>query len=531
MSTTMLLGLDGATFSILDPLMAEGAMPFLSEFVSRGVRAELLSTALPLTAQAWPALMTGRTPGNHGVFDFVRVDSGVEHPTYRLATSTDLRCETIWSVAGRQGRRVLCLNFPLMFPPQPLNGCMVPGFVPWRHLRRAVHPPELYEQLQALPGFDPKELALDYDLEKRAIQRLPDEEYEEWIRLHIRRERQWFEVASSLMRREPFDLVAVLFDGVDKLQHACWRFLDPDLLPEATSAWEGTVRALCLDYFRALDRHLGELVARAGHGVRVFMASDHGFGPTDQIFYANVWLAHRGYLAWRDGVPVDTAGMLHAEGHRSTTVLFDWPKTTAYALTPSSNGIFIKVARHPGDPGVLPEEYPAFRARLAESLLAFADPRTHQPVVQQVLTREEAFPGTRMRSAPDLTLVLRDQGFISVVRGDEPVKPRPRVEGTHRPQGIFLAAGPGIRRSAPVPPLSIVDVAPALLYSLGLAIPEDLEGRLPAEIFEPAMGEAMPSRVGAPTLASGDAAIERDAARLEGEAQVFERLRALGYLE
>ncbi|MDQ4072577.1 MAG: alkaline phosphatase family protein [Actinomycetota bacterium] len=531
MSRTVLIGLDGATFSILDPLMQEGVMPFMSEFTSRGVRGDLLSTPLPLTAQAWPALFTGRSPGNHGVFDFVRVERARERPTYTLSTSTDLRCETIWSIASRQDRTVLSLNFPLMFPPQPLNGYMVAGFVPWRHLRRAVYPRDLYERLQALPGFDPKELALDYDLEKRAIQSLPEDEYEDWIRLHIRREERWFEIARSLLTEDPCDLTAILFDGMDKLQHVCWRLLDPALLPEEPSPWERKMRDLCLDYFRRLDSLLAELVALAGRDARVFMASDHGFGPTDQIFYANEWLERNGYLAWSEGVPVDREGMLHAEGHRSTVVLFDWDRTAAYALTPSSNGIFIDVTEDPARPGVPPDEYVAFRSRLSESLLGLTDPATGQPVVKRVMTREEAFPGAHMHRAPDLTLALRDHGFISVVRAEQPVRRRPWIDGTHRPEGVFIAGGEGIQAGLSLPPLSIMDVAPALLYSLDLPIPEDLEGRLASEIFEPSFIEATPPRPGEPTLSLDGGPVEQPEISAEEEAQLVEQLRVLGYLE
>ncbi len=540
MTDTLLIGLDGATFSILDPLMQDGVMPFLAEFVARGVRAELLSTPLPRTAQAWPALATGRSPGNHGVFDFVRVERGTERPTYTLATSADLAAETIWSIASRHGRTVAALNFPLMFPPPPVNGLVIPGFVPWRHLRRAVHPPDLYERLQAVPGFDPQELALDYDLEKRAIQRLPEDEYEDWIRLHIRREQQWFELARWTLSHDHCDLTAVLLDGVDKLQHVCWRFLDPSLAPTTPSAWERMVRARCLEYFGRLDGFLAELVALAGPDARVLFASDHGFGPTHEIFYANVWLERHGYLTWREGVPVDRDGMLHAEGHRSTVVLFDWSRTSACALTPSSNGIFIQVASEPGQPGVPPEEYEGFRHRLVESLLAFTDPETGDHVVRRVLTREQAFPGTCMGRAPDLTLELRDHGFISVLRGEQPLRQRPAILGTHRPAGIFLAGGAGIRSGLQLPPLSIVDVAPTVLHSLGLPRPEDLEGRLVSEIFDPSFLGAVPTRFGAPTPLGGPAdhghrggpaAADYGELTPEEESQVLERLQALGYLE
>ena len=106
MSRTVLIGLDGATFSILDRLMAEGLMPSLQAFVETGVRADLLSTPNPFTPPAWTTLATGRGPGHHGIFDFVRIAGDGHRPQYIIATSQDVRCETIWSMANRQGRRV-----------------------------------------------------------------------------------------------------------------------------------------------------------------------------------------------------------------------------------------------------------------------------------------------------------------------------------------------------------------------------------------------------------------------------------------
>lgn len=114
------------------------------------------------------------------------------------------------------------------------------------------------------------------------------------------------------------------------------------------------------------------------------------------------------------------------------------------------------------------------------------------------MTREEAFPGAHMHRAPDLTLALRDHGFISVVRAEQPVRRRPWIDGTHRPEGVFIAGGEGIQAGLSLPPLSIMDVAPALLYSLDLPIPEDLEGRLASEIFEPSFIEATPPALVSP---------------------------------
>ena len=50
---TLLIGLDGATFSVLDPLMDLGVMPFLKSFFAEGARAGLRTIVPPLTPPAW----------------------------------------------------------------------------------------------------------------------------------------------------------------------------------------------------------------------------------------------------------------------------------------------------------------------------------------------------------------------------------------------------------------------------------------------------------------------------------------------
>src|SRR5438105_950816 len=159
MTKTLLLGLDGATFTILDPFMERGVMPFLRDFVARGVRASLRTVMPPLTPPAWTSLMTGKRPGQHGVFDFFQKESP-ESEYLRLSSSQDIHSPTIWSLASDGGQRVIALNFPLMFPPPTVDGCVVPGgWMPWRQLRLGCHPPGLFDRLKALPTFNARELA------------------------------------------------------------------------------------------------------------------------------------------------------------------------------------------------------------------------------------------------------------------------------------------------------------------------------------------------------------------------------------
>jgi predicted AlkP superfamily phosphohydrolase/phosphomutase len=529
----LLIGLDGGTFATLDPLMDQGIMPFLKGFVAAGVRATLRSVIPPLTPPGWTSLITGRTPGNHGVMDFFRFESPDTH-YLRLVDSRDVKCETLWSIVGRQGLRATVLNFPLMTPPRPLAGNAVPGWAPWRHLPRLCFPRDLYERIKTVPGFNVQELAMDLKLEGKAIEGSAKEEYEDWILFHIRRERQWFEILRYLMQEDPCDLTAVLFDGVDKLQHLLWRFIDPASMAVHPSPWEHNIRELCLSYFRQLDELLAQTVAMAGPSAWVFLASDHGFGPSTEVFYLNTWLHQQGYLAWGADAAEDTseAGRLGVGRISQTPSMIDWSRTTAYGLTPSSNGVHIDVAGRRGRSGIDPQEYETLRSRLQDQLYHITDAVTGERVISEVWTRETAFPGAQVGRAPDLTLSLRDGGFVSILKSDVVLKPRPEVVGTHRPEGIFVAKGPGSRSGLALRDLSITDVAPTLLYALGLPVPRDLEGHVAEPIFAPAMLQQRPVRAGEPTVVpEAFPPWPPHQEDQEGEAQVLERLRNLGYVE
>ena len=545
---TLLIGLDGATFTVLDRLVAEGTMPYLGSLMASGCSAPLHTVVPPLTPPAWTSLVTGVSPGRHGIFDFVRVTRVTERERqpvavgapasesrpgpelqYRMATSTDVMAQTMWSLASEAGRRVVTLNFPVGIPPEQVNGIVIPGFAPWRHLRRVVWPPSFYDELRELPGFRPDELVFDIEQERRAIQELGQEEYADWIGFHVRREERWLEVIGHVLGREHVDLAAILFDGVDKLQHICWRFIDTDPA-ESRPAWEQRVVDQCRGYFRRLDDVLAQTVDAAGPDARVFIASDHGFGPTDQLFYVNAWLERQGLLHWAPGVGRDDDLRVGLdEITRSSAALFDWSRTLVAALTSGSNGLYVKVARTPGEGGVAPEEYDAFCERLRRELVEVRGP-DGELVVAEVLRREEAFDGPQMHRAPDLTLRLRDNGFVSVLNAVAPVLPRRERQGTHHPHGIFVAAGPGVIPAGRIDPLSILDVAPAVLHSLGLPVPCDLEGRFPEELYDPDLLATAPPELGPPTRARVESNAG-EAARTAGEAQVVDRLKALGYLE
>lgn len=531
---TLLIGLDGASFSILDPFMENGQMPFLKQFVSDGTRATLRSTVPALTPPAWTSLTTGRSPGAHGIFDFFRRE-GVQSHHIRFLTSQDVGSETIWSIVNRDSKRATVLNFPLTFPAPHIDGYVVAGgWMPWRQLRLGCYPSDLYDQLKQLPGFSPRELAMDMSHEEKALEGCQQDEYEDWIRLHIRREEQWVSVARYLMEHDPTDLTAILFDGVDKLQHLCWRFIDPTYAATISAPWELRVRDQCYEYFQRLDTLIEQLVGLAGSDATTIIASDHGFGPQVRTFFINSWLEQHGYLRWADGAgPQATEGQVTGMGQLARhAFLLDWDHTFAYAPMPSGNGVHIvrRDADHPN--GVADDAFEAFRDTLIAELRAVRDPDTGESVVDEVWKQEDIFVGPYIDLAPDLTLELHDGGLISIMASDAVIKPRTLPTGSHRPEGVLIANGPGMRRNEGLAELSILDVAPLLLYSLGTPVPDDLEGQRYTDVIEPAF--LATHRVG--RAATGAATEELSAPfetvwSEEDEALVLRRLQALGYVE
>jgi predicted AlkP superfamily phosphohydrolase/phosphomutase len=525
---TLFIGLDGATFTVLDALTSGGngrgpVMPFVARMYREGARSVLHSTPNPLTPPAWMSLMTGKNPGKHGVFDFIRVEDRGDDVFFTLYDFRDCQTETIWSIASRQGRSVGVLNFPITAPPpRDINGFIVPGFVPWRHLRRNTFPEDLFDLIKTVPGLDFKELAWDFDREKKATEDLSGEERERWVRYHLPREKQWSMIAKFLMKEKSPDVMAVMFDGVDKLQHQAWPFIDPKAGYDAGDAYHRRMRQLCLDYFHQLDGYIEGLVEAAGPGTRVFVASDHGFTASTEVVRINAYLAEKGYLRWKE-LP-DTAEAARRED--SMFANLDWKKTVAYCPTGSSNGVTIRVCESPGAPGVKREEYGAFRDRLIRDLRDLRDD-AGEPVIASVFKREEVFDGPAMLRSPDLLLVLRDRGFVSIKNKAPVVERRQLAAGTHHPDGVFFAFGPGVRKGELTNSYGVADVGATLLYSLGLEVPEDLDGRVATGVFTPAHLREHPVNVGASTTGpTGDkaAVYETD------EEKIKEQLRMLGYL-
>ncbi len=531
MTKTLLIGLDGATYTVLRPLMEgtaeEGVvMPFLASMVESGYSAKLASTNHPLTPPAWTSVCTGRTPGHHGIYDFVRFEDMGDDVYFTLYDARDIRVETLWQLASRQGKSVVSLNFPMMAPPFEVEGALVPGFVSWKHLRRNMYPSTLYDRIAGIEGFEPKELSWDFERESQIGEVMSDAELYKWVDKHLPRDQQWFNIGKALLEEDKPDLFALMLDGTDKIQHQAWHVLDPELWTGGATDDARAVRRLVLDYFRGLDGYLKALHEAAGPDAHMIIVSDHGFAGAEKVVRINLYLEQLGHLTWRPSDGSEAAKRRDLANFAN----LDWTQTQAFCPTPSSNGIVIRQKSEKCPNGVPPSEYEAFRDKLIEDLLKMEDPSTGEKVIAEVLKREDAFPGAAMENAPDLTLILSDHGFVSVRNRTPAVVKRPTPLGTHHPDGIFIMTGPGVQNVRDADRMSIVDTTAIVAHSMGLAIPSDFEGKVPDTLYSADWTADHPIRIGETTQA-GKKAEPQEEASDEQKEEVLAQLRLLGYLE
>src|ERR1700733_3646297 len=119
----LILGLDGATWTVLDPMIARGAMPNFAALLARSAHGTLRSTIPPVTTAAWTTMMTGCDPSRHGVFDHRYYDA--PSGQMKVTPSGRARGPSVWRMLSDLDRSVAVLNLPGNFPPPPVKGVAV----------------------------------------------------------------------------------------------------------------------------------------------------------------------------------------------------------------------------------------------------------------------------------------------------------------------------------------------------------------------------------------------------------------------
>jgi len=528
---TVLVGLDGLGWDVLEPGLEAGRLPTLDALCEEGTGAVLESTHPPWTPCAWPSFQSGRNPGAHGVFDFFTRD-GYEK---RLADRRDVDAPYLTDVAASEGRSVVSINFPLTHPvPAYEDGAVVPGYLAPEDA--GFHPDGIREAYEE--EYGEYVIYPEYGADEDAVEGYVD----------VARGRR--DMARFLDGRFDWDLLAVQFQVTDSVFHD---LDDPEDRLAVLSAVDGFV----------------DDIIDLGEDPTVVVASDHGMGDYHWTFYVNAWLAENGYCETTEGETeyfrtrkselkgeddpgnsaiatllgtgmsvaskvgltpnriqsaLDTVGLAGTvERLLPESVLVsaqnqtvDWERSDAFQILFNSLGIHLNRAGREPAGSLSDPAYEALRDELIAELGEIRDP-DGDLVFDDIRRKEAVYDGPHLEDAPDLLLYPRNYEYD--VSGSILGPFRRYEHQNHRPDGILVAAGPSLADGT-VDRASILDVAPTVAALLDLPLDADRDGSVLPFCRSPSEEVSWRSLADVDYGSAGgtDAAVE-------------ERLADLGYME
>jgi predicted AlkP superfamily phosphohydrolase/phosphomutase len=520
----MVIALDEATLDLILPWARAGRLPMFSRLMEQGAWGPLTAQIPLITPQMWGTLITGKSPGYHGLFDFwQRGPDG----RFQETAGSNMKEKPIWQILSENGHSCGIVNVPFTYPPQNINGFMISGGdAPGAH-RSIASPSSLYDEI----------------VQKFGRYRLKDifpggREKEDYLTLIEEDVTRRTDVLEYLICDKKWDFFFTSYYAIAVAQHYFWSDMESQ---DKNNPFLNVIETA----YRCLDTAIDRLIKAAGPETIVFVISECGAGSLQSGVQINTWLEKEGFLTRTtkasNGLTKEPSinGMKsvfrkvvanmrkNAQGYLPKSMYFwvnrhlkapkawiqsyltgsdiDWAKTQAFSRGKEGN-VFINLrGRDPHgivNPGA---EFESVRNRIIERLNTLIDPGIGQRAVDRVYRREELYEGPMIQWAPDLIIEWHDtayeptesdhdRGSVFVQRWREYMNWP--TTASHRVNGILFARGPGIRRGRRIEGARIIDLMPTWLSALNQEIPGGIEGRPILEIFEPEIRSAQSGNSG-----------------------------------
>lgn len=502
----VVIGVDGATFNIIEPLIKQNRLPFFKKLMEQGSYG-VVNSNLPLNgASNWTSLFTGKNPGKHNIFDFLNYENSSPQP--QLITNGCLKSNALWHIADANHLKTILVNAPISSEAEPLNGIMVCGLL------------SASDQRFAYPESIAQELAdRDYIIDCGFARNQNPAVYFDLITKTLLKQEQAFQY---LIQNHPWQLAILTLNALGKAQHDFWHQRDK-------------IDAL----YTQLDSFLSHVFNSLPPNAFFIVVSHHGFKSVSKKFFVNEWLWEMGWLHKkitihqhrltnmynlifkdtpndkhvitnflsktgitkdniRSVLPVFLAEFLKRLVPWSVKKYFPaeyldivWNKTRAYFVSTNVQGININLKGREPQGTVAPgEEYEQLRDQIISELYRLKDPISFENVTEEVYRKEDLFHGDYLAAAPDIIFVPRKYEyypdsakrttrlFIGSANDDYPVR------AYHDPHGIFFITGPGIKAGQKLTHIAIYDIAPTILKLLDIMANEDFDGQVLHQIFE-----------------------------------------------
>jgi len=474
--TTVVLGLDGAAFELIDDWIDSGHLPNLKKLTMEGAAMDMQSCLPPVTSPNWRCYASGVNPGKLGVFWWERVNRDTQS-IEPISSSEQFDGGEYWTLLDG---KVSVINFPTGSPPSKINGEFIAGG-PDCEQNEYTHPPGLDDQLRE---------EYDYQVHPDHLSQLSkgDQENDCVEEIH-RLIEQRFQVLEDQLESGEYTLIHATVFYINVLHHFYW---DREVV---RTGW------------KIIDKHIGALL-ESDELDYLFVMSDHGSNRIEVEFNINTWLEEEGYLVRKTGANdlLNRVGMTRervmpvlnrlgvrslarrivpdrikarvpdSEGQVKKKVkgeLIDWEKSTAVA---SGQGPLYVLADSISKRRAIKDE-------LLEKLDGLRDQKG-MPLVKSAEPADAVYEGPYVDDGPDILLDQAPNVYINGGIGSDQIFMNPDTwAGENKDRGLFIIHGPEVDPEATAEEMKITDIAPTLLTLYQEPIPKEMDGVARTELF------------------------------------------------
>lgn len=472
MPPVLVVGLDGATKKMIDTLYRRGMLPAMGALIDNGVYGRIQSIDHVLSPSLWTSVATGKSPAKHKISSFLKISK--ESAAGVPFRSGDRKAKALWNILSEQGRNVGVFNWLVTYPPEQVKGFVVSDYYPYD--RQAASCPGELSRVLSKPrmrrGFFSKRDTVLY-----AQQRILQDNIDNAVRLQ---------------RVNPeMDLFAVYTRVLDDLQHTFWPYIEPGPLnQELTARDRMKYSAAVTDAYCAVDRWIAEMKRAMPRDTVVIILSDHGFKTSAHIYY-----------------PLNFEKIIKAArvpGCRKSCAYHDGEHWVAVLSC--------------DNPSRVAEVVEGFQTARGKKVYEVIEVGRHCVVLRQNLIDEESIVLAKKNYA---TKKFIDHAIFECHGGEHDYD-----------DGIVIMSGPNIKKGAHAQ-ISLLDIAPTILYLLGEPVARDMDGHVVPEIFYDEFVKHHPIRYVESYERSPKEAVPPNTGPSASvlDAHMLKRLRSLGYMQ
>lgn len=283
----LLIGWDAADWKVATPLLDQGLMPTLDDFINHGVMGNLATLRPILSPMLWNSIGTGKRPDKHGILGFMEPDP--QTGGVRPSTSTSRKVKAIWNILTQRGYKTHVVGWFAGHPAEPINGISVSDLFPyavgpldkeWPMPPGAVHPEsmrETFARLRMHPAEVTEAAILPWIPRAAEIDQEKDKRLHSFAKI-LSENCSIHNAATWILQNEEWDFLAVYYNGIDHFCHGFMHFHPPRMegIPEDKfEIYKDVVNGA----YRFHDMMLETLLQLAGPEATVLIVSDHGFHP------------------------------------------------------------------------------------------------------------------------------------------------------------------------------------------------------------------------------------------------------------